>query len=345
MRAAIAFLISGAAAAWFAWDVDWPALGHALASAHLGWVAASVLVVLGEFVIRAIRWKVLLRPLGPSRVRDLFSAQVLGAAANTLFPLRAGEVAKPLVAARRTGIPLSSVVATSVMERVYDLFGLVSVLVLMVVVLPDLPGDGARRVHNVKVYGGIVGVAAALAMTTFFVIATRPDKAHARFARLLSLLPAQLRVRLLGIADGFVAGLANARDRSGMWQSLILSVWLWVNGAVAIQCLFAAFDMRLPFGAACFTGVAVALTVAVPQAPGYLGVFQVAMEKTMLLWGQSKTAADAFAIAFWAVSFLPVTAVGVVALWREGIDQTALESAEAEAEGASPPGESAARIG
>ena len=34
------------------------------------------------------------------------------------------------------------------------------------------------------------------------------------------------------------------------------------------------------------------------------------MEKTILLWGEQISAAQGFAIVFWAVSFIPVTIVG-----------------------------------
>jgi hypothetical protein len=84
--------------------------------------------------------------------------------------------------------------------------------------------------------------------------------------------------------------------------------------------------------AACFTTVVIALTVVVPQAPGFFGVFHVAIEKTMVLWlsapilGYSIAeeepliqAAKAFAIVFWGVSFIPVTVIGLMAMLREGL--------------------------
>lgn len=94
---------------------------------------------------------------------------------------------------------------------------------------------------------------------------------------------------------------------------------MWLNGAFAIWLLFQAFGFVLPFAAACFTGVAIALTVALPQAPGFIGVFHVAIEKTMVLWGVPDTESKGYALVFWAVSFVPVTLVGMVAMWREGI--------------------------
>ncbi len=328
--------VSAVALAWFLRGVDWPALVAELARVRLGWVALSAVVLLGEFAIRALRWKVLLRPVGPARVRDLFAAWVIGAAANTLLPLRAGEVAKPLVAARRTGHPVASVVATSVMERVYDLLGMITVMVLMAVVLPagvrgtvTVPPDQVELIRNLKLYGGLFGGAALAAMGVFFFLASREHAARNAFLALTRAAPGPLRRFLVGLFDGFVAGLGNARDRRGLVEAGLLSVWMWVNGAVAIWFLFRAFSMDLPFGAACFVGVAIALTVAIPQAPGFLGVFHVAMEKTMILWGQEPAGAQGFAIVFWAVSFLPVTAVGLAAAWREGLSLAAMRSLRA----------------
>lgn len=295
---------------------------------RLPWIAAAAGIVVFEFVLRALRWRVLLRPLPgpPARVQDLFIAQIVGAAANTIFPLRAGELARPVVASRRTGHPLSSVLATAVMERVYDLFGLVCVLVLMSLslstrALADSVGEAEQvLIDNLQVYGGMFGLFALACMGIFFALATRERAARATFAGILRLAPPPARRLFMGLFDGFVAGLGNARDLRGQLQAGLLSIWMWVDGAVAIWCLFEAFHMDLPFGAACFTAVAIALTVALPQAPGFLGVFHVAMEKTMLLWGQAEAQAEGFAIVFWAVSFLPVTLLGLSALWQEGLE-------------------------
>lgn len=331
VRLFVGIAIGAVAVAWFVRGVDWGELGQTLARVRVGWVLAAAAIILAESLIRALRWAVLLRPLGTSaRVPDLFSATVIGAAMNTLLPLRAGEVAKALVAARRTGHPLPAVVATWVMERVYDILGMVSVLVLMVLVLPPGASAEGELVANLKLYGGIAGFAALSAMIVFFSLATRPHAARSVFARIVSIAPRPVAERFLHLFDGFVSGLGNSRDRRGLWEAGALTIGLWVSLAGAIWCLFKAFGMALPFGAACFTGVAVALSVVLPQAPGFIGVFHVAMEKTMLLWGQPAASAQGFAIVFWAVSFLPVTLVGLFATWREGLSVSELQRASPE---------------
>jgi uncharacterized protein (TIRG00374 family) len=321
----IAWAVTLGALGWFLYDLrgEWSGVGDALVSVDLRWVALASMVLLGEFVLRALRWKVLLRPLGTqARVRDMFDAQVIGAAVNTLLPLRAGELAKTMVAARRTGKPLVAVVATAVMERVYDLFGLICVLLLMVAALPDHARSENELVYNLKLYGGLFGLFALSCMVVFFILATRKTAARKIFERILSIAPEPVRQPFLKLFDGFVAGLGNVRDFKGLGQAAVLSFAMWLNGALAIWCLFEAFDMEMshPFGAACFTGVAIALTVALPQAPGFVGVFHVAMQKTMILWGQADADANGFAIVFWAVSFLPVTAVGLWRLYAEGLE-------------------------
>ncbi len=278
--------ISVALSAWFLHSVRWDELSEAMMQVRALPVAlASGLLVL-EFALRALRWKVLLRPVAPdARVGDLFTATVIGAAANTLLPARAGEIAKPLVACRKVDLPLPPVLATAVMERVYDIFGLVSVLVTVVVLMPDSigqSGEDQELVRNLKLYGALFGAFALSCMAIFFALVTRGGPARRVFARIVSVAPRPVADRFLELYDGFVQGLGNTRDRSGLWQAAGLSLLIWFNGAVAIAVLFQAFAIDLPFAAACFTAVAIALTVALPQAPGFFGVFHVAIEKTAL---------------------------------------------------------------
>ena len=69
----------------------------------------------------------------------------------------------------------------------------------------------------------------------------------------MSISPPPIQRFFLRLFDGFVEGLGNTRDIKGIWQSGLLSIILWLNGALAIYCLFKAFSLPLPFGAACLS--------------------------------------------------------------------------------------------
>jgi uncharacterized protein (TIRG00374 family) len=324
----IAGLVLGAVLlAWFLSTIHWPELRAALANVNLVWVAVATGILLLEWVLRTARWHVLLRPvLERPAFRDLFIATLIGGAANTLLPARGGDLARPLVACRRTGAPLPAVIASAVLERLFDLLGLVFVFLMMSMVLPEEPASEEGLVTNLKRYGLLFGSVGLTGIVALIIFARRGDALWEALARRAG-EPHEKQSftqRLFGMARSFGDGLQTMRRNRDIAICGVLSLILWTNGALAVHALFWAFDINLPFGAACFTAVAIALAVVLPQAPGFVGVFHMAIEKTMVLWGLDVTNSKAFAIIFWAVSFLPVTALGLAAIWHEGLSLGAL---------------------
>jgi uncharacterized protein (TIRG00374 family) len=319
-RFVIGILLGALLLAWFLRTTEWPAFMGSLRSVKLGWMLASVLVMLAEFVIRAVRWRILLRPVAPqATLGALLSATLIGGAVNTLLPARAGDLARPLVAHRRTGVPVALLITTNVVERVFDLVGLLFILLLALAMLPAVDGPEGVLVENLRIYGLSLGLAGMVGMVALFFLARRKAWFEPRLAVVLERLPARLTGVVGKLLQGLVDGLSVMGHAAEVAAAVGLTLLLWFNGVMVIFLLFQAFAIPLPFGAAAFTTVALALTVVLPQAPGFVGVFHVAIEKTMVLWGLAAAPAKGFAVALWGVSFLPVTIVGLVALWREGL--------------------------
>src|SRR5438045_8718486 len=79
----------------FGRNLDWQQVRAGLAKADPVYlVLAFVGICIGYFV-RAVRWQVLLRPITPSKVRDLFATTTVGFAA-ILIVGRAGEIVRPM---------------------------------------------------------------------------------------------------------------------------------------------------------------------------------------------------------------------------------------------------------
>ncbi len=312
---------------WFVLDAHWGDVARALRGVDLPLVLLSAAVLFTEFIIRTLRWKVLLRPLAPAaRAWRLFVATVIGMSLNVVLPFRAGDLARPWLGSRETGTPVLPLVTIAVIERVFDILGLVSVLVIMVLILPANAEAHGELVWNLKLYGSVFGVAGVVGLGIFLVLASREEAARSLFARIVSIAPPPVADRFLFLFDGFVKGLASVRSRRALWEAGALSLVHWLNGSISIYVLFQAFSIDLPFAAACFMTVAIALTVALPQAPGFFGVFHVAIETTLVLWGLDPAPAQAFAIVFWAVSFVPVASAGALLSWKEGFSLAALRA-------------------
>src|SRR3546814_9697014 len=103
-----------------------------LRHANYFWVFMSLLAVWLAHVFRAIRWRMLIRPLGyRPKVSNTYHAVIIGYLANLALP-RMGEVTRCGVLNRTDGIPVNALIGTVITERLIDVFCLLMVTVLAV---------------------------------------------------------------------------------------------------------------------------------------------------------------------------------------------------------------------
>src|SRR5262249_33017574 len=91
----------------------------AVLSASPAWLAASLLLGVGTFLFRALRWTWILRPVARVHFLPAFRATAIGFAANNL-PGKVGEVLRPAMLARSEKLPFSPLLASVALERVFD---------------------------------------------------------------------------------------------------------------------------------------------------------------------------------------------------------------------------------
>ncbi len=302
---------------WFFARLSWGELWQALLDASLPWVGISALVMLGEWLLRPIRWYVLIGPVDATiRLRDLWSATLAGAAFNTIVPLRGGDIVRPAIVARRSGVPFTTVLLTTVVERLFDILGVLAVVLAMLLALPSQALQ-SEIVVNLRTWGLFFGAVGLSLLGLAALLGT--GRTRFLLGIMLVPLPSRLHGRAVDLFDKGVSGLAVVGDPRRLLLALLITLALWANGLLAILTIFQAFGLQLPVAAGLFVEAALALSVALPQAPGFLGVFQIIIEETTSMWGASEGVAEALALVFWGVSFLPVTALGLGAAWREGL--------------------------
>lgn len=310
-------VVSAGFTIWFVARAEWRAVGEALEGVEPGWVIASAAVLFTEFFIRALRWKVLLKPLAPNaRFYRLFVATVIGMSLNVVLPFRAGDFARPWLGSRETGLDFAPLVTIAILERVMDILGLVTVLVTMSVLLAGTQSDAL--IGDLQWYGSAFGLVAGAGFAVFVWMAFHEAGTRSLYTAITARM-GPVGAKFQSLFDGLTTGLASIRDRKLLAQAAGLSALHWFNGSLSIYLLFHAFRLPLPFAAGCFTSVALAVTVALPQAPGFFGVFHVAIENALRIWGMNPAPAQAFAIVFWAVSFVPVSTLGALFWTREGM--------------------------
>lgn len=293
----------------------------------------------GAYVLRAVRWQYLLAPIGPTRFSTAFRATVIGFAASFLLPARAGEVIRPYVLARREGLSVTAVFATVILERLLDL---VAVLLLFAVfVLLGSPGvivADPAQLSRVE-FGGLLAAAGALAAAALlFGLAGHPERLARLVLGIERVLPGALARAASGFVKTFAQGLAVMRQPGRLVASMGLSFPLWLAIAIGIWLTSRAFDITFPFTASFLVMMILIVGVAVPT-PGAIGGFHAAYQiAVQVFFGAPTDPAVGGAIVLHAISFLPVTLLGLFFMFSEGLT---LSGARQIAETAAPEADAA----
>ena len=280
----------------------------------------AVAATFSNYVLRAVRWQYLLAPLGRVRFVNAFRATVIGFAASFLLPARAGEVIRPYVLARREHLSAPAAFATVILERLLDLLVVLMLFGLFVLTVgPGVVAGDPAELSRVKI-GGVTAMAAAAAgAIVLFVLAGHPDRIGRLARRVEALLPARLATLVSGFVETFTEGLAVMRQPGRLLVSLALSFPLWLSIAAGIWLTSRAFHITFPFAASFLVMAVLVVGVAVPT-PGAIGGFHAAYEfavSTFFAAPPDRAVGAAFVLH--AISFVPVTILGVLFMVGEGL--------------------------
>ena len=306
----------------FVRKIEWSSLGTAFNEAKYIYILPTIILMYIGYYIRAIRWEVLISPIKKVSVLNLFSAIMIGFLANNVLPARLGEIIRPVMIARKEKIKVSTSFATIVTERVFDILAVIVIASLLFHFLPSDPSqntDSQAVIHQLEKCSAIMAFLGICAIASLFLLSLYPKKAGAVFERLLFIFPHHLRDKLVNLLHSFISGLQVFDHKTKLIWIGVLSMILWLINAASIYVLCYSFDIDLTFAGACFVLVCIALAVALPQAPGYIGVFHIATQKSLDVFGIDLSSAQSFAILLWAISVVPVILTGLLFLWREGI--------------------------
>lgn len=329
-RVALGFAITILALWWVLRGVDFDTVVREIRGADYLLLAVAVAVATAGFLIRALRWKVLLHPVrSDTSLRSRFAAVNIGFMANNVFPLRVGEFARAYALSRLEPVSASGAFGSLAVERFLDAFT-VLLLLLVAVAAPDFPEGATMGGRSVgTVVNTMVGVVGVL-LLGLVVLLVWPRKLVRLVERLVArFLPAEPARRVVDAMEAFLAGLSSLRKPRLMTAALLWSVFFWSWHCLAFWIGFQAFGIEASYFAAMFVNAVVAFAVAVPSSPGFFGTFHAGVAVALLgVYGIGQGETLAFAFGFHLGGFIPVTLIGLYYAWRLGFSFGEIERSE-----------------
>lgn len=329
----------------FGRNLDWQAVRASLGKADLWYLGyATIGICLGYF-LRAIRWQVLLRPITPTSLRELFATTTVGFTAIFLVG-RMGELVRPMwLPMRDRRVRPSAALVTLGLERIFDMAALASFFAINLVWFR--PQAGREADFNAVQWAGwtMLGIVVAGFVSLFIfqgysegIIAWTERSTDRRW------IPQRLRAIAISILRQLTSALAVLRDwRQAFWVTFWTAV-LWISIALPTWFVLLAFDMPFTFLDAMLIMFFATISSVIPTPGGAAGAFHTATAASLVFLKNDIRVEDAAAvsIAMHLVYFAPAVFFGLYYFFHGDISierfrsLLSSENAEREIESDSP---------
>ena len=301
----------------FWWSIrkidDWSEIKASLANANYWLIIPVVISLLISHYSRAIRWRILIEPLGyRPKQTNAFLAVLIGYMANLAIP-RLGEILKCTFLARYEKVPADKLIGTIVAERAFDVLCLLMVILITFLWQVDTIGaylketiasilqSRAEQLTTTRIILFFVVLFAVLGLIWFVL-----DRyAHLKFIQ-------RIKVIIKGVWEGLIS-VKRIKNKGWfffhtifIWSMYLLSVRL---GMFALQ---ETSDLGWKESLSVLTTGSIAMIVPTPG--GGMGVYPFFVQQTLLLYGMTESTGLAFGGILWVVQFFQMLLSGFVAL-------------------------------
>lgn len=277
-----------------------------IASASPALVAAAFVVYYLGFPLRGYRWALLLRGTGFScPTRDATEIIFLSWLVNCVVPAKLGDVYRAYLLKINSDASLSRTFGTVFMERVLDLFAIVTL------------GLGAGfwsfrggLPPEIQVVVGIgVGVMVVLAAGLLFL--------RRAGARLLAALPLPRKEKILELYERFEEGVFGAVGWRALPRLVVVTGLVWATESLRLWLVVQALSfpgVSLGLSGAVFVALIGSLLTAVPLSPAGLGIVEAGIIGVLtLVYRVPLAEATAIALLDRVISVFSIIVLGSIA--------------------------------
>nr|HPI98993.1 lysylphosphatidylglycerol synthase transmembrane domain-containing protein [Synergistales bacterium] len=302
---------------------------------HFWWIVPSVLLALSTYLVRGLRWKIILNPIRKISFWHAFHPVVIAFTINCLLPGRLGELARPAILYKRDRLEFSKVLATVGVERIFDI---ATLLLIFIVIMGGIRIDpsltltfNGYRINQMSlmqikaklILAGLL-LLALIFMLMFPVTRKWISRSIAFLPRLLFFTTPHFRqhmseralARSHAILDNLAVGLQVLRNPTRVLVCFLLSagVWILTFGSFYILALGCP-SLDITFAQASAAVIIICFFIMLPSVPGYWGIWEVGGIYGLMIFGIPKIEAAGLTLTYHFFQVIPLVMVGLVSSW------------------------------
>ena len=324
MRKYLKFIILLIVAVLLLWffgrNLDWAEVRQSLSKADPVYLTLAVAGISFGYFIRAVRWQVLLAPITPSKIKDLFATTTVGFTAVFVVG-RAGEIVRPMwLPMRDRRIRPSSALVTILVERVLDLASLICFFSVSLIWFKQ-PVGHEDQFASVKLVGNIMLATIIAGFIALFIYHRKSAPIIGWVERITQrkFVPGRLRYLLLSLMRQLAASLDIIRKPKELFLACFWTFVLWISIALPTWFVILAFGLNISFINSSFVMGVASLGSLIPTPGGAAGAFHAATAGSLMLLDVDKDQAAAVSIIMHLVYFAPAVLFGLYYLFHGDI--------------------------
>jgi glycosyltransferase 2 family protein len=285
-------------------------LKNTLRDARFSLILPVMLLMLTAHYSRALRWKILMEPLGfqPTNLNTFF-AVMLGYFFNLLVP-RLGEVMKCTMLARYEKTPVDKLIGTMVAERAIDFICLLLIIFVTLFIQMDTLGDYARQElgriflkNGHFAWGRMALLLAVSGGALAGVIGVLRRYAHVGFIG-----------KINDLVKGVWQGLTSVRFVKRKAAFILHTLFIWTVYLLCVRLGFLALEPVSHLGFRPSFTILTFGSLAMIATQGGIGAYQLAVQKTLTLYGINEVNGLAYGWLLWAFQTVLVLVIGLLCL-------------------------------
>ena len=316
MRKSLKFILLFLFAIFIFWffgrNLNWQEVSQSLKKADAFYITMATLIICLGYLLRAIRWKVLLAPITESSLRELFATTTVGFAAIFLVG-RAGEIVRPMwLPMRDRRVRPSAALVTLFVERIFDLASLICFFAINLLWFKAPPGRETEFE-----YVRLIGILLLVGVVIGFLGLILYQKLSARFIGWTEkkidkkFIPQRIQKIILSVLKQLAAALLILKDWREVASVVFWTFLLWLSIAVPTWFVLLAFDLPLTLIDSLFVMGWAAIGSIVPTPGGAAGAFHAATAGGLIFLNVDRDQAAAVSIVMHLVYFAPALLFGV----------------------------------
>jgi uncharacterized protein (TIRG00374 family) len=304
----------------FGRNLDWKEVGESVKHANPWYLVAAIVGICFGYFLRAVRWQVLLAPITPSSLKELFATTTVGFAA-VFFVGRAGEIVRPMwLPMRDRRVRPSAALVTIFIERVLDLASLICFFTVSLIWFKEPVGHEAEF-EKVKVAGNIMLAAIIVGFIALFIYHRWSAQIIAWTERVTQrkFIPGRIRYLILSMMRQLAASLDILRSPKELFLACWWTLALWIFIALPTWFIILAFDPNMRFLDSTFVMGVASLGSLIPTPGGAAGAFHAATAGSLIILNMDQDRAAAVSIVMHLIYFAPAVLFGLYYLFHGDI--------------------------